>query len=300
MREEFKRFDSLEGFIQSIPRTMQENLEFRIDLHTLCAKDTALQDLYLAMCLEAPQIAFDSMFWTYNPQKDPGERNQPFILRKAQIPAVSVLHDGMLNGYDVGLDKSRKMGASEMCAKLGLLHAILVPETHGIIGSRKKEYVDNKGDPTTLFAKIDYAISHLPGWLRDQIHIERKDMLLNILDTDSSVAGETTNESFSAGSRSTWMVLDEFGRVMKRAADAIEGSIHDVTNCVIYSSTHWYGAGHTFNAALMKPSTKVVRLMWFDAPDESLGLYMSPQPGFVELIDEEYYRKNHPGLFEYV
>ena len=123
MRQEFKQFDDLERFIKAIPRIdysaekpLQEHCDFRIDLHTMCAKDKALQDLYLAMCLKAPQIAFDTMFWTYNPQKDPGERNQPFILREAQIPAINLLHDGMLKGYDVGLDKSRKMGASEGCA----------------------------------------------------------------------------------------------------------------------------------------------------------------------------------------
>ena len=136
----------------------------------------------------------------------------------------------MLHGFDVGLDKSRKMGASEMCAKLGTLHAILLPETHGIIGSRKEDLVDKKGDPTTLFAKIDHTIRHLPGWLRGQLNVERNHMIMNILDTESSIVGETTNESFSAGSRSTWMVLDEFGRVKKRFADAIEGS------CLLYTS----------------------------------------------------------------
>ena len=171
MRQEHKLFNTLEGFLGSVPRTTIENLEFRIDLHTLLAKDTGAQNVYLAMCLDAPQLAFDTLFWTYNPQKDAGERNQPFVLRPAQIPAVNTLHDGMLKGYDVGLDKSRKMGASEICAKLGLLQCLLVPETHGIIGSRKKEYVDNRGDPTTLFAKIDYAYEHLPTWIKRQYTI---------------------------------------------------------------------------------------------------------------------------------
>jgi hypothetical protein len=287
----FKKFDSLETFLQAIPRTIVENLEFRIDLHTLLAKDKSLQSLYLTMCLEAPQIAFDSLFWTFNPQKDPGERNYPFILRPKQIPAVNTLHECILEGHDAGINKSRKMGASEICAKIAAMHTLLVPETVGIFGSRKKEYVDNRGDPTTLFAKIDHAFEHLPFWLKDQTHIERKDMTLNVLDTSSALLGETTNESFSAGSRGTFMVLDEFGRVLKRAADSIEGSIHDVTNCVIYSSTHWLGAGHTFQQCLLKPSTKVVNLMWYDSPDEAEGLYTSPQPGIIEVLDPEYYKE---------
>jgi len=205
----------------------------------------------------------------------------------------------MREGHDAGIDKSREEGASEICAKLGVLHILLIPGTHGIIGSRNANLVDCKGNPTTIFAKIDHAINHLPRWLRSQLHIDRKEMLLNILETDGSIAGETTNESFSAGSRSTWMVLDEFGRVIKRAADAIEGSIHDVTNCVIYSSTHWYGAGHTFNVCLQKPSTKVVRLLWYDNPEKNKFLYASPQPGFVELKDIKSYKEHYPGLFKY-
>lgn len=295
----FKTFDSLEKVLQAVPRTIEENIDFRIDLHTMLEKDKSLQNLFLTMCLEVPQLAFDSIFWTYNPQQEVGKMNVPFILRPKQIEAVNKLHRCILEQRDAGINKSRKMGASEICAKLAALHAITRPGTVGIFGSRKKEYVDNKGDPTTLFAKIDHAFNYLPGWLKSQLHIERKDMQLNVLDTDATLIGETTNESFSAGSRGTFMVLDEFGRVLKRAADSIEGSIHDVANCVIYSSTHWYGVGHTFNEALQKPTTEVIGLIWYESPDEAKFLYTSPQPGFVELLDIESYQESYPELFKY-
>ena len=33
---------------------------------------------------------------------------------------------------------------------------------------------------------------------------------------------------------------------------SIEGTVHPITNCIIYNSTHWHGAGHTFNQVLEK------------------------------------------------
>jgi len=297
---QFKQFDSLEGFIQGVPRNLQENLQFRIDLHTLLAKDVKLQNLYKAMCLIAPQILFDTTFFTKNPKKPPGERNQPFILRPKQIQVVNTLNWCIDNGHDAGIDKTREEGASEICGKLFAAKCLLTNEAYFILGSRKKELVDNLGDPYTLFAKVDNVFEYLPSWWKAQVHLDRKDMLLKVKETDSVVRGETTNESFSAGYRATAMVLDEFGRVEKRTADAIEGSIHDVTDCVIYSSTHWLGIGHTFNECLHKDTTKVVTLPWYENPEKAEGLYETPQPGIVKLVDVEYYRRNHPRLLDYV
>jgi len=298
---QFKQFDSLEGFIQGVPRNLQENLQFRIDLHTLLSKDIKLQNLYKTMCLIAPQILFDTCFWTPDPRKAVGgAANYPFILRPKQIRVENTLNWCIDNGHDAGIDKSREEGASEICAKLLAAKCLLTNEAYFILGSRKKELVDNFGDNQTLFAKVDHVFKYLPSWWKSQVHLDRKDMLLKVKETDSTVRGETTNESFSAGYRATAMVLDEFGRVEKRIADAIESSIHDVTHCVIYSSTHWLGIGHTFNECLHKETTKVVTLPWYENPVKAEGLYETPQPGVVRLLDVEYYRQNFPRLFDYV
>jgi hypothetical protein len=125
-------------------------------------------------------------------------------------------------------------------------------------------------------------------------------MGLNIPATNSSFAGETTNENFGAGSRGTALLLDEIGRVELAIAESIEGSVHDVADCVIYSSTHWLGLNHTFNKVLKKPSTEIINLLWYDNPDgEAEGLYKTPEPGVIELIDVEYYQKTHPEIFQY-
>jgi hypothetical protein len=167
-----------------------------------------------------------------------------------------------------------------------------------MVGSRKEDLVDGQGDPYTLFAKIDFAFKTLPLWMKPYTDsIKRKEMQITVEATGSVIRGETTNESFSAGRRATAMFLDEFGRVDPRVAESIEGSVHDVTGCVIYGSTHWFGDNHAFAKALRKPTTKVVALPWWDNPNKRQGLYKSPDYDVIEIVDKEYYLSNYPEIF---
>lgn len=295
--------DSPKAFYNLIPTDVQENLRFRIELHKMLCTDNSLQELFLHMCREYLPIFFSAVAFTYNPQEKPGYRNIPFILRPAQIPAVLTLNRCIDEGHDAGINKTRKQGASELCAKTFIAKCLLDNDSHFILGSRKKELCDNHGDPTTLLGKCDNAMDCLPSWWLAKCGYDlkqhRKDMQLRIPETNSSIQGETTNESFSAGSRATAICLDEFGRVDKSIADSIEGSIHDVSNCVIYSSTHWAGINHTFNQCLQKDTTEVITLKWYDNPAENHGLYKTAEPGEVELVDEEWWLENYPELVLY-
>lgn len=292
-------------FFKMIPTDIGENLKFRIELNKLCSVDEKFQEVFLEMCRAYIPIFFSAIAWTLNPQKSPAERNQPFILRPAQIPAVEKLDWCIRHKKDAGLNKSRKQGASEICCKLFGGRALLDELSHFIIGSRKKELVDNYGDSYTLFAKIDNVFDCLPSWWLKRCGYDRKnnrkDMVLTIPENSSAIVGETTNENFSAGSRGTGLLLDEFGRVEKSVADSIEGSVHDVADCVIYSSTHWLGVNHTFNRCLNKPTTERIDLMWYDNPTgEANGLYETPEPGKVKIIDVNYYKLNYPEILDYV
>lgn len=302
---QFKQFDSVEGFVQGIPRTLQENLQFRIDLHTLLAQDKRAQNVFWEMCKERKQILFDTCFWTLNPRLPWGEQNQPFILRPKQIEVVEVLDWCIVNGHDAGINKTRDEGASEIVCKLFSAWIMLYERVSFIVGSYKKEDVDKLGDDYTLFSKIDNVFEHLPSWMglryeKDGGSLYRKDMLIRNTAKNSAIIGETTNENFSAGSRSTAMLLDEFGRIRKSITDSIEGTVHPITNCIIYNSTHWLGEGHTFSQVLNKETTKTVELLWHQNPVKAEGLYRSPEVGTVELIDVDYYKEHYPEILEYV
>ena len=295
--------DNPKEFYSLIPTDIQKNLEFRIELHKLLATDKKAQAVYIQLCKEYLPIIFSTTFFTYNPQSKPGFRNVPFILRPAQVDAVLTLNQCIDEGRDVGINKSRKQGASEICAKVFIAKCLLEEDSHFILGSRKKELVDCQGDRTTLFGKCDNAINCLPGWWKELCGYDakhcRKDMQLVIPETNGSIQGETTNESFSAGSRATAVCLDEFGRVEPAVANAIEGSVHDVSNCIIYSSTHWYGAGHPFNQCINKETTERIDLYWYSNPEENYGLYKNPEPGIVELVDADWWLEKYPEIKNY-
>jgi len=302
MLKNTKLFDisTPQEFYNLIPIDAKKNIEFRIQLHRLLSTEPKLQIIFLDLCRKYMPIFFSAVAWTYNPWT---RLNHPFILRPAQIPAVETLDWCIENGHDAGINKSREEGASEISCKLFAAKVLLYEYVNFIVGSRKKELVDNHGDYYTLFAKVDNVFNCLPSWWLElsgyNPKVNRKDMLLTIPLNSSSIVGETTNESFSAGSRATALLLDEFGRVDSATATAIEGSVHDVSNCIIYSSTHWLGSGHCFNQALGKETTKVVELIWHQNPTKNQGLYTSPKPGEIELIDVDWYRKNHPEVLEY-
>lgn len=284
-----------EDFYASIPRTLEENIEFRKDLSKLCDGDRYARQTVLDLCIAEPKIFFNALAWTVNPRKPPGERNWPFILRPKQELLVDTLKECIDNQQDMGINKSRDEGATELVCKFFCLYS-LIPDSYFIVGSRNKELVDAVGDPYTLMAKIRYAFDTLPNWVGGFKHYDSKDMQITIPDTNVVIRGETTNESFSAGRRATAMLLDEFGRVEPKIAESIEGSVHDVTGCVIYGSTHWYGEHHAFNTALNKSSTKVVSLLWYKNPEKNAGLYVSPEYNVIELKDREYYTRNYPDI----
>lgn len=290
--------DNAKDFYEIIPKGLQENIDFRIELNKMLSMDKKAQDVFMEICRQYTPNFFSAIAWTYNPWS---RVNYPFILRPQQIPAVEVINDCIDKGNDAGINKSREEGASEICCKLFAAKTLLHEYTNFIVGSRKKELVDNYGDYYTLFAKIDNVFECLPSWWKARSgynpKTNRKDMLLTIPANNSSIVGETTNESFSAGSRATALLLDEFGRVDATTATAIEGSVHDVSPCIIYSSTHWLGAGHCFNTCLGKATTEVVELLWYTNPVKNPGLYTSPKPGLIQILDIDYYKERWPDVF---
>ena len=278
-------------FFNLIPTDPKENIEFRAEFLSECAVDEGLRKVYFKFCQDYKPIIFNTAFFTFDPQN---RVNYPFILWPHQIPAVETLDKCIQEGKNVGINKTRKQGASEICCKLFVANCLLYEFNNFIVGSRKEDLVDNMGDQTTLFAKVDNALDCLPTWWQQLVGYDkkrnRKKMVVEIPATSSAIIGETTNESFSAGSRATAMLLDEFGRVDTSIAKSIDGSVKDVSNCIIYSSTHWLGPNHTFNKALQRPTTDVVSLMWYDNPRERKGLYKTEKPGEYELIDKSYYQ----------
>ena len=292
---------------EAIPVDIVQNVKFRQELHDKLAQDKKAQEVFLQLCYIKPQIAFNCCLWTFNPRQQAGCRSLPFILRPHQVTVVDELKRAIDEGHDLLIEKSREEGATELIAKMFVLYFVLVPETLFLCGSRKEEYVDAStqisgdrvtGSPRCIFHKILYGLARLPAWMRPAL--SKSHMHLENVDNYSVIDGEATNENFGAGDRRTAVLLDEFGRVEHKLAQNIADSINDVTDCVIYNSTHWYGRAHPFYKIRRSGRVKVITMPWWKNPEKNVGLYRSPDLNKIEILDLDYYRKNFPGCFDHL
>ncbi len=301
-----KVLETPESFFAAIPKTLQENLEFRCTLHDLLTQDKGMQKVFLELCWADLKILFNSTYWVYDPQAHGGFRHKPFILWPNQEPIVDELDAAIKQQYDLALDKSRKEGATELICKVFLSHWLLSPEFQGLLGSRKAEFVDkgveiagNKviGLHKSLMHKVCYALVHLPAWMKPQF--QKTYMLLQNHLNGAVISGEATNENFAAGDRQTAILVDEFGRVDHSMALSISDTVHDTSDCVIFNSTQFYGTEHPYNQLLTQRlgRIKVVCLPWETNPYKGAGLYRSPDYDMIEIDDIDYYRNICPEAF---
>lgn len=303
----FSKIDSPDKFLSIIPTELRENIKFREEIHSFLTTDKGAQKLYMEMCFLKPQIAFNSCFWTYDARQPVGQRNRPFILRPKQSIAVEAIKDAIDEQHDLIVDKSRDEGATELICKMYDLYFWLVPDTSFLVGSRKEHLVDDSvefsggrliGPHQCLFHKLMYGLVNLPVWAN--VTFSKKHCFLQNLDNSSQIEGESTNESFGAGNRATSVLVDEVARIEPSIANFIVDNVHDTSPCCLYNSTHFrWGSGHIFAKLLRSNKIPVVTLDWQDNPEKGQGLYRSPQEGIIELIDEEWWRLNHPEIFEF-
>jgi hypothetical protein len=270
-----------------------------------------MQKTFQQMCKEEPQIFYDCVAWTLDPRKEEGKRNLPFILWGKQSIALSKVNNCIKIGKDGAIEKSKDEGASEILTKLATNKFLLVPETLVRIGSRIEDLVDKTGDKTTLFAKIDYTINNLPIWWKLLLgwdgknkveengfsSLERNILHLRFKDYESTIDGEATSSHFGAGRRSTFMILDEIGRVEANIAADIIGNSRDITHCALYNSTHFFGTGHPFAKLLKRDNIEVIKLLWWNNPEKAIGLYESPKVGWIQILDKKYYLEKYPEIF---
>lgn len=302
---QLKAFDSPETLLETVPRTVSENIEFRMSFHSLLAKDDSMQKIFLEMMFAKPQLYFDLCCFTFDPRENRGFMNIPFILRPSQSEAVDALKEHIDFGKDMLIDKSRDEGATELVCKLFGFYWRFEPQCQLLVGSRKAEFVDKGveitngqliGDHKCLMHKIIYGIIHWPKWMQPNFY--KTFLHLENLDNSAVIDGEATNENFGAGDRRKAVLVDEHGRIEHRMAAAIVDNLPDTTNCTIYNSTHWYGIGHPYNRLLSSGKVDVVVLPWEKNPVKNKGIYRSPNYDEIEIRDIDYYRQIAPEVFD--
>lgn len=274
------------------PKSYKENLAFRAQILRKCTKDPVYREMVRELFFKDILFAFNVFFFTYDPRKRP-RHQQPFCTYLYQDETILALVQKIINGEDIGIEKSRDMGATWMVL-LTFLWFWLNPSGGAdfLLGSRIEDYVDKRGDPRTHFEKVRYALYRLPGWLRPKGFRKNKhDNFLRLVnpETGSTMTGESNNPNFSTQGRYLAIFFDEFAKWENTDSSAWMAA-GDATPCRIPVSTP-FGAGGEYYKIVTDGKTKIMTLHWTLHPEKAFGLYCEfPPPNFndKEALGEKY------------
>lgn len=260
-----------------VPKDFQKNLAYRKEILRLCGNDALAAAQIKAMCAEDILFYINSFGWTYDPRQP--VRKMPFITYpEFQDEAIVNICDAIYSGEDVVIPKSRCMGASWMglvCFEW-LWH--FQPDSSFLVISRNEKYVDESGNPKTLFWKIDFLHENQPRWLlptgrwlggKDP---NRRLLHLGNADNGSVIDGESTTGDAGRGDRRTAMFIDEHAAFDTNDGFRVLRATRDTTNCRIFNSTP-QGSGNAFYEVVHNTAARKIRMHWSDHPVYSQGLY---------------------------
>lgn len=204
---------------------------------------------------------------TFDPRlADKGMRTVvPFVLFDKQREFVDWVVSRWVNREDGVVEKSRDAGVSWLCVAIAAWMLLFRDGTVSGFGSRKEEYVDELGDPKSLFWKIRQFINLLPKEFQPTGWDEKKHaphMKIFNVDNDSKISGEA-GDNIGRGNRTSIYFVDEHAFLER--ADAAEAALSQTTNCRIYVSTP-NGTGNSFYRKAHDGKTKKFVFDWRDDP----------------------------------
>jgi hypothetical protein len=165
-----------------------------------------------SLCENDWKFAVNNFFWLQDPEAEEAKDKQiPFLLYDYQEQVGDEIVKAIENGYDLPIEK---------CRALGLTWLALVIAVWGwhfkqwdvLLGSRKAEEVDKRGDPGTLFQKMRFMVERLPKWMFNQELNHNTDKIMSMTHPKhgASIVGEGNNKDFGRSDRRKVAILDEF------------------------------------------------------------------------------------------
>jgi len=256
------------------PRTLQENMEFRVNLGLKTARSAELQALLKSVCKEDIIFWINAFVYTYDPRKNPSVI--PFVLYEFQEKFIKELCWRIDNQKDLLIDKSRDMGVT-WCVLLVLTWYWQFAGSgfDFLVGSRKESYIDVMGNMDTLMEKIRFIIKNEPAFLRPQgFDLKTHSNYMRIINPASraTITGEATNNNFSRGGRRRAIFFDEFA--FWECDKAAWRSSGDSTNCRVVVSTP-QGFNNHFAELRHSGAIDTRTFHWKIHPEKNEGWYQN-------------------------
>ena len=242
------------------------------------------------MCSEDVLFYINTFCWTYDP-RNPHDSVIPFITyREFQDESILSMADCVLTGEDFVMPKSRDMGASWMGLTVFEWFWHFRDNLSFLLISRNEDYVDKRGNPKSLFWKIDFLHEHQPRWLLPEGRWlghkdpERKLLHLGNASNGSVIDGESTTGDAGRGDRRTAMFIDEHAAFELNDGFRVLRATRDTTKCRGFNSTP-QGANNGFYEVVHNTAARQIRLHWSKHPEKKRGIYTT-EGGEVKLLDD--------------
>lgn len=269
-----------------IPKDWRKNLEFRVKLLRLCDDNPDYQAAAMHLCREDFFFFLNAFIWQVNPLK-PGHEFGPFIAWKCQVKWMKETMRTVLGDKreDMLWEKSREMGATWLALILAVWLCLFHKNKRVLLISHSEQAVYKAGDDGTLFAKLEFILDHLPGWMTAGI-VRRK--LSFKFPGRSGISGTATTERSGVGDRASLVVLDEFSKHEEGAQ--IWGSTADVGPRLVIG-THYGVAGCYYELSQKAGKTSVLRkivMHWTEHEEKKKGLYKVSAKGEFQPFDLQY------------
>lgn len=267
------------NFYKSVPKSLEENLEFRANLRRRAEKDEGFQRAMIQACREDVLFFINSQGWLFEPRARRDSKGRllpkiiPFITWEHQDRAIiEVKHS--LGFRDIGMEKARGEGASWTLVWFAVSDLVFTPMAAIGLVSKDENSVDNPEDPDSLMWKVGFAIDRLPPWMKPRIDRKVATHTISNLDNGSNITGYAATADVASGGRKLWFGMDELAK-FRRGPDAeAMASTQHVTDSRLIISTPKGNDGEYFRV-MHEPSNMVkIVLDWKDNPTRNRGLYM--------------------------
>ena len=196
----------------------------------------------------------------------------PFILFPKQREFIDWMLQRWLQRQDGVVEKSRDAGVSWLCVAFAAWMMIFKQGTVVGFGSRKEDYVDQIGNPASLFWKVREFVNLLPREFQPKNWDPTKDapfMKIQNRATGSFITGEA-GDNIGRGNRTSIYFVDE-AAFLERPEQA-DAALSQTSNCRIYVSTP-NGAGNPFYRKAHDGRTPKFVFDWRDDPRKDEAWY---------------------------
>lgn len=196
----------------------------------------------------------------------------PFILFPKQREFLDWLLQRWMQREDGVVEKSRDMGLSWLTVGFAAWMMLFKTGTVVGFGSRKETYVDQIGNPASLFWKVREFINLLPAEFQPDSWDAAKHapfMKIQNPENGSFITGEA-GDNIGRGNRTSIYFIDE--AAFLEHPESADAALSQTSNCRIYVSTP-NGAGNPFYRRAHDGRTRKFVFDWRDDPRKDDAWY---------------------------